>query len=238
MRRRAGLSAGRFLTSTARENMVRSSRLPALRSRTRRIIWTALIALLPAAAVHAGGSADAGKTRAAACAACHGADGNSLNPEWPSLAGQHEAYLVSALRSFRNCNQKECPRQNVLMSGQALALTEEDIADLAAYYATQIRKPMAADPNLVTTGERLYRGGNMDAAVGACIACHGPDGRGNAPAAYPVVAGQHAAYTSAQLKAYRAGQRSSDPNQMMRNVAARLTDAEIEAVASYIQGLH
>jgi cytochrome c553 len=202
------------------------------------MILMTLITLLPAAPVNAGGSADSGKARAAACAACHGADGNSLNPEWPSLAGQHEAYLVNALRSFRNCKPDECPRQNVLMSGQASALTDEDMANLAAYYATQPRKPMAADPKLLTAGERLYRGGNKDAAVGACIACHGPDGRGNAPAAYPVVAGQHAAYTSAQLKAYRAGQRTSDPNQMMRNVAARLTDAEIEAVASYIQGLH
>ena len=99
------------------------------------------------------------------------------------------------------------------------------------------RQPKTADPKLVAAGERLYRGGNKDTGVGACIACHGPEGGGNDPAAYPSIAGQHAPYVAAQLKAYRAGQRSSDINQIMRNNTARLTDAEIDAVSSYIQGL-
>jgi cytochrome c553 len=198
----------------------------------RRCLAVLCIAGLPATSLYAAGSIEAGKARAAACAACHGADGNSLNPEWPSIAGQHETYVAAALRAFKNG-----ARQNVLMSGQATALSDQDIADLAVFFAAQPSQPKIADPALVRTGERLYRGGNKETATAACIACHGPTGRGNAPAAYPVVAGQHANYTVAQLKAYRAGERTSDANQMMRNIAARLTDNEIAAVASYVQGL-
>lgn len=190
------------------------------------------LAGLPASVAMAQGSVEAGKARAVVCAACHGADGNSLNPEWPSLAGQHETYITGALQAF-----KKGSRQNVLMSGQAAPLSDQDIADLAAYFAAQPRQPKTADPTLVRSGERIYRGGNKDTSIAACLACHGPDGRGNAPAGYPALAGQQANYTAAQLRAYRAGERSSDPNQMMRNVAARLTDNEIQAVASYIQGL-
>lgn len=180
----------------------------------------------------ASGSVEVGKARAVVCAACHGTDGNSLNPEWPSLAGQHETYVAASLQTFRKGT-----RQNVLMSGQAAALSDQDIADLAAYFAAQTLQPKTADPALVQAGQRLYRGGNKETATGACIACHGPNGRGNAPAGYPALAGQHATYTAAQLRAYRSGERTSDPNQMMRNIAARLTDSEIQAVASYIQGL-
>lgn len=191
-----------------------------------------LLALAPAAVVHAAGSAEAGQAKAIVCAACHGVDGNSLNPEWPSIAGQNEAYLVRSMKAF-----KSGERSNVLMTAQAAPLGDQDIADLAAYFASKTRQPKTANPDLVVTGERLYRGGNKDSGIGACIACHGPDGAGNAPAGYPAIGGQHAAYTAAQLKAYRSGERSSDANQMMRNTTARLTDAEIEAVASYIQGL-
>jgi cytochrome c553 len=209
-----------------------SRRIAALRPLRRSSLILLSIAWLAPSATLAQGSVEAGRARAGVCAACHGADGNSLNPEWPSLASQHETYITSALQAF-----KKGTRQNVLMSGQATALSDQDIADLAAFFAAQPRQPKVADPALVRTGERLYRGGNKDTAISACIACHGPDGRGNAPAGYPAVAGQHASYTAAQLRAYRSGERSSDPNQMMRNVAARLTDTEIAAVASYIQGL-
>jgi cytochrome c553 len=191
-----------------------------------------VLALAPAAVVHAAGSAEAGQAKSIVCAACHGVDGNSLNPEWPSLAGQNEAYLVRSMNAF-----KSGERNNVLMTAQAATLTDEDIADLAAFFASKPRQPKTASPDLVATGERLYRGGNKDSGIGACIACHGPDGAGNGPAGYPAIGAQHATYTAAQLRAYRAGERSSDPNQMMRNTTARLTDAEIEAVASYIQGL-
>jgi cytochrome c553 len=193
----------------------------------------AILALLSgAAAGEARGSAEAGQAKAAVCAACHGADGNSLNPEWPSLAAQNADYIVRQLKSFKSGD-----RSNVLMSSQAMALSDQDMLDLAAYFASKPRQPKTADPKLVAAGERLYRGGNKDTGVSACIACHGPEGGGNDPAAYPSIAGQHAAYVAAQLKAYRAGQRSSDINQIMRNTSSRLTDAEIDAVSSYIQGL-
>lgn len=194
------------------------------------------ISMLSTAALAAGeeatGSAAAGQAKSVVCAACHGADGNSLNPEWPSLAAQNAAYLVRQLKAFKGGERK-----NVLMTSQAAALSEQDMLDLAAYFSSKPRKPGTADPDLVAAGERLYRGGNKETGVGACIACHGPGGAGNAPAAYPSVAGQHAAYVAAQLRAYRAGERSSDINQIMRNNTARLTDAEIDAVSSYIQGL-
>lgn len=195
------------------------------------IIATLAISVLPPSA-RAAGSAEAGQAKAIVCAACHGVDGNSLNPEWPSVAGQNEAYLVRTLQAF-----KKGERSNVLMSAQAMALNDQDIADLAAFFASRPLQGKTADPKLATAGERLFRGGNKETGVAACIACHGPTGNGNGPAGYPVVGGQYAAYTTAQLKAYRAGQRTSDLNQMMRNTAARLTDAEIEAVSSYMQGL-
>jgi cytochrome c553 len=191
-----------------------------------------LLAVLASAPVQAAGSVEAGQTKAVVCAACHGIDGNSLNPEWPSLAGQNEAYLVKTLQAF-----KKGERSNVLMSAQAMTLGDQDVQDLAAYFASKTGQRKTADPKVVADGERLYRGGNKDTGVSACIACHAPDGAGNGPAGYPAIAGQHASYVAAQLKAYRGGQRTSDPNQMMRTTTARLTDAEIDAVASYVQGL-
>lgn len=183
-------------------------------------------------AVAAAGSSESGERKAVTCAACHGQDGNSLNPEWPSLAGQHEKYVVNSLQAY-----KDGKRSNVLMTGQALALNEQDMADLAAFYAAQTLAQRIADPALVTQGERLYRGGNRDSGVSACIACHGPTGRGNPAAAYPSLAGQHGTYTAGQLRAYASADRKSDAGQMMRNIAARMTEDEIIAVSSYIQGL-
>ncbi len=200
-----------------------------------RYLATAIALALATVALpaRAAGDAAAGQAKAITCAACHGVDGNSLNPEWPSLAGQHESYIVKQLQAF-----KSGARQNVLMSGQAMALSDQDMADLAAYFAGQKPAAKAADPALVDIGQRLYRGGNKDAGVPACLACHGPDGLGNLTAAWPLVAGQQANYTAAQLAAYRSGERKTDGDtQIMRNVAARLTDDEIKAVASYIQGL-
>lgn len=186
---------------------------------------------LPLAAP-AAGSIEDGKAKSVTCAACHGADGNSVNPEWPSLAGQHAGYIIDSLNAYRNGS-----RDNVLMLGQVQALTEQDQADLAAFFASQVPVPRVADPALASRGERLYRAGNLETGVAACIACHGPSGRGNAPAGYPALAGQHAQYTADQLRQYRAEKRSSDPNQMMRNITARMTDDEILAVSSYLQGL-
>ena len=180
----------------------------------------------------AAGSKEAGLAKAATCSACHGMDGNSLNPEWPNLAGQGEAYIVRQLKAF-HAGQ----RQNVLMSPMAAILSDADMADLAAYFSSQTVRGGEADPSKFKAGQRVYRSGKVAEQVMACAGCHGPDGRGNAPAGFPAVHGQHATYVAAQLRAYKSGARTTDPNQMMRSIAASLSEEEIDAVASFIQGL-
>jgi cbb3-type cytochrome c oxidase subunit III len=179
------------------------------------------------------GDADAGKSKAATCAACHGMDGNSVNPQWPSIAGQHTSYLTSTLNAF-----KSGTREDVLMGSQAALLSDQDIADLAAYFSSQTATKRTASPELAETGERIYRGGDKETSVSACIACHGPTGRGNAPAGYPSLTSQHAVYTAKQLSDYKNGNRVSDGDtQMMRSTTAQLSQTQIDAVAAYIQGL-
>ena len=180
----------------------------------------------------AAGSKEAGQTKAATCSACHGMDGNSVNPEWPNLAGQHASYIIKQVRHFRAGQ-----RQNVLMSPMAAILSDEDMADLAAYFSSQTVRGGEADPSKFKTGQRVYRSGKVNEQVMACAGCHGPDGRGNAPAGFPAVHGQHSTYVAAQLRAYKSGARATDPNQMMRSVASKLSEEEIDAVASYVQGL-
>lgn len=179
------------------------------------------------------GDAQAGQQKAAACAACHGADGNSANAQFPKLAGQSYAYLVKELEDF-----KSGARKNPIMNGMASGLSDQDIKNLAAWFSSQKIKPGAAAPNLVADGRALYRGGDQSKGIPACAACHGPAGQGMGPAAWPALAGQHAQYLVTQLKAWRTGSRANDLNAMMRQVAHNLTDHEIEAVASYLQGLH
>lgn len=188
---------------------------------------------------------DAASKAQTVCAACHGPDGNSFNGEWPKLAGQHASYTITQLSAFRCAatgQPKGCvPRSaanSALMIGQAAALSDAEIAALAEHYATQTIKPGIADATLVVAGQKLYQGGSKKNATAACTACHGPDGRGNAAAKFPAIGGQHAAYTKAQLLAYRDGSRKGDKDQIMRNIAGTLSDDEIAAVASYIQGLH
>ncbi len=180
------------------------------------------------------GSAEAGQAIAAPCAACHGVDGNSLTPLWPNLAGQHASYLIRQMEAYQSGE-----REDVLMTALASPLSAEDIADLAAYYATLPAIQRGADPDLVELGQRIYRSGLPDRGVAACIACHGPSGRGNPLAIYPVVSGQHADYTVITLRAYASGDRRSDSsvNQMMRDIAASLQEDEIQAVASSIHCL-
>ncbi|HEY5624657.1 MAG TPA: c-type cytochrome [Gammaproteobacteria bacterium] len=192
------------------------------------------LALLSCGQGFAQGSVDAGRAKAASCAACHGADGNSVNPLWPSLAGQHAAYLVRQLEAYQSGD-----RQDQLMTAFASTLSDEDMQDLAAYFATLPAVQRGADPSLVELGQRIYRSGLPDRGVAACIACHGPAGRGNPLAAYPVVRGQHATYLANTLNAYASGDRQSDGavNQMMRDIAVSLRTEEIQAVASYMQGL-
>ena len=192
---------------------------------------TVVLAITPAS-VLAEGSADAGKAKSAVCAACHGVDGNSVNPEWPSLAGQHSGYFTVQIAAFNDQR-----RQNPLMSAQAASLSEEDAEDLAAFYSQQVLASKEADSSAVDRGQRIYRGGDPDREITACIACHGPNGLGNPMSDSPVIAGQHSAYLAAQLRLYASGARRSDPNQMMRNIAGNMTEEDIKAVSSYIQGL-
>ncbi|HQU14627.1 MAG: cytochrome c4 [Chromatiales bacterium 21-64-14] len=179
------------------------------------------------------GNAKAGDAKAAVCRACHGPDGNSLNPQWPNLAGQSAPYIVKQLQDF-----KAGRRTNPLMSPQAAKLSEQDMEDLAAYFSSQKEKIGSADPKLVTAGERLYRGGDAATGVPACMACHGPTGAGNPAARYPALHGQHADYVMSQLEAFKDGSRTNDPNKMMREIAGRLTKEQMRAVASYINGLY
>lgn len=178
------------------------------------------------------GNAEAGKTKSATCAACHGADGNSTNPEWPTLAGQSEGYLVKQLVDF-----KSGKRTNPTMSPMAAPLSEQDMADLAAYFASEPRKPGEADEKQVALGEQVFKGGNNATEVAACAACHGPTGAGNPAAGFPSLYGQHTTYIKNQLHAFSKGQRNNDAGKMMENIAANMSDAEIDAVAEYISGL-
>lgn len=192
-----------------------------------------LSAALMVTAAGADGDAQAGKGKAAVCGACHGADGNSVGAQFPKLAGQNASYIATQLANF-----KSGKRQNPIMSGQAAALSEQDMQDLAAWFSSQTVSTGEAEAGSVKLGETLYRNGNKDENVPACVACHGPTGAGNFPMKVPALAGQHSAYVVTQLQAYAAGTRSTDPNKMMETVAARLTPAEMQAVASYIEGLH
>ncbi len=175
----------------------------------------------------------AGQEKSNACAMCHGPDGNAVNALWPNLAGQHPSYIKKQLHDF-----KAERRNDPVMSAMALPLTDIEIENLAAYFATQTVKPGAAKPELVSLGERIYRGGNPETGVPACMACHGPSGLGNPSAGNPAVANQNMDYVVKQLNDFKAGSRANDTSLAMRQLAARMTKEEIEAVASYINGLH
>lgn len=196
------------------------------------LFWSSSAVLAAEAVIGVQGDPAAGQEKSATCAACHGADGNSASPQWPKLANQHAAYIVKQLHNFQDGE-----RVNAVMQGMAAPLSDDDINNLAVYFATQELKPGLADKDQIGQGETLYRGGDPERGVPACSGCHGPAGRGNAAAKFPHLGGQHAEYTVAQLKMFRAGERANDPNGMMRGVAVNMTDQQIEAVASYIQGL-
>jgi len=200
------------------------------------IVMGALVAccVFATPAMAQSGDAAAGRTKSATCAACHGMDGNSVTPGWPSLAGQSEAYIVRQLRSYRDKQRPDVGMQNF-----ASTLSEQDMHDIGAYFATQTLLPKGADPALVDLGQSIYRGGVPERGIAACIACHGPGGHGNPLAAWPRISGQHSAYLQKTLNEYASGARTSDSdkNQMMRNVAELLLEDEIVALASYIQGL-
>jgi len=212
------------------------------------IFKQALIAvsfLVAAQGASAAGSAEAGKDKVAVCAACHGADGNSLAPNFPKLAGLGEKYLLKQLKDIKSGD-----RQIAEMTGLLTSSSDQDLADMAAYFDSQTMQLSGAKELTVKVGsgikvdglklgEKIYRAGNTEVGAPSCTGCHSPRGQGNAPAGYPRLSGQHADYIEAQLRKFRAGDRINDGDgQVMRQVAARLSDAEIKAVANYISGLN
>ena len=193
------------------------------------------------------GDAAAGAGKAAACAACHSVDGNAADPQYPKLAGQNERFIARQLALY-----KSGERENAIMLGFASVLSPQDMRDIGAYFASQTVRAGIADESLIAegpnkdkkfyqVGESIYRGGNAARGIPACMACHGPAGHGNAGAAYPALAGQHAGYTATQLQHFRDGKvwgKDATANVIMGDVAKQLTDEEIQAVATYIEGLH
>src|SRR5262245_1816178 len=194
--------------------------------------FVAALAGLSVASSVLGDAADNGATKAAVCSACHGPNGNSSNPEWPNLAGQGERYLVQQLKYF-----KDGKRNNPVMAPMAAPLSDQDMVDLAAYFAAQKATGLEADPSYWEAGQKLYRGGDTARNLPACIACHGPVGRGVPPAGYPMLRGQHSVYTQKQLNDYAAGARPGPNAEIMRTIASRMTAEEIRNVSSYIQGM-
>ncbi len=179
------------------------------------------------------GSADAGAGKIAVCVACHGQSGNdSLLPNVPKLGARGERYLLKQLQEI-----KSGVRNVPLMAGMLNTMNDQDLADIAAYFNSQELAPGAVDEAKRALGEQLYRAGNAELGIAACTACHAPDGKGNAAAGYPSLSGQDVAYTDLTLRAFRAGERANDEAEIMRTIAARLNDAEIAALASYVSGL-
>lgn len=193
-------------------------------------ILAALIVASFSSAVVAEGDVNAGKTKAVVCAACHNADGNSAVPTYPKLAGQHASYITKQLADF-----KSGARKDPIMSGMAAPLSEADMADLAAYFASQKVSIGSATPEKMLLGKQLYNGGDKAKGVPACMACHGPSGAGNPAAKFPSLSGQHSAYVVKATQDFRSGARQ---HPMMNAIADKMNDTEINAVANYINGLH
>ncbi len=201
----------------------------------KKLVLAALLALGVAGVAQAAGDAAAGQAKAAVCAACHGMDGNSpANPVWPKLAGQHVDYITKQIADF-----KAGARTDATMTAMAMPLSDQDAADLAAYFSGQtVSIGSAADADKAAAGQKIYQGGIAGKGVSACMACHGPSGAGNPGAKFPSLKGQHGAYVAKALKDFRSGTRTNDAAKMMQSIAAKMSDAEIEAVATYINGLH
>ncbi|KTD46034.1 cytochrome c4 [Legionella rubrilucens] len=172
--------------------------------------------------------------KAAVCVACHGEKGNSANPEWPNLAGQHAGYLLKQLKDFKAAKTRNVPAMTAIVAG----MSEEDMAELAQYYAEMPLAEASTPEKYLKRGEQLYRGGDFNQHITACIACHGPKGTGNAQAGFPVVSGQHAPYVIQQLKAFKERKRTNDLNSIMQDISARMSDDDMAAVAYYMQGLY
>ena len=185
---------------------------------------------------HAYSDVAKGKELSASCVACHGDNGISLNPVWPKLAGQNPKYLAAQLHEFKK--GPDGNRNNAVMYGIAMTLSDSDINNLSDYYASLKPTVGVVKDDYLDLGRNIYRGGNMDIKMQACMSCHGPNGQGNYAAAIPMLSGQHSQYTYQQLKNFQISSRSNDYNKMMRNIVHRMTDEEMKAVASYIEGLY
>ncbi|MDX1526034.1 MAG: c-type cytochrome [Pseudidiomarina maritima] len=191
-------------------------------------------------AMAATGNAEAGQQKAAVCAACHGPDGNAPSDMYPKIAGQHEGYLFKQLKDYKLAAETggSQGRANAIMQGQVMMLSEQDMADLAAFYAGKDMSGGEAPEDVIAAGKKLFIAGDETRGIAACAACHGPRGDGMGLAKFPDISGQHAAYTKQQLELFRSGERANDMNNMMRDVASKLTDKDIEILSQYIQGLY
>lgn len=198
-----------------------------------KLLISLVVSLGISGVAHAAGDAAAGQAKTAVCAACHSADGNSMVGNFPKLAGQNETYLLKQLRDIKAGN-----RTVVEMTGLLDALSEQDLADIAAYFSSKKVAIGQAAKDQVAAGEAIYRAGVADKGLAACTACHGPNGKGVAAAGFPALSGQHATYVESTLKKFAASERNNDPAAMMRDIAAKLSEAEMKAVAQYVQGLY
>ncbi len=208
-----------------------------------KVLVSLLLTLGITGMAQAAGDAAAGQAKTALCSACHNADGNSALPNFPKLAGQGERYLLKQMNDIKAGSTPGAAegvgRKVLEMTGMLDPFSDQDLADIAAYYASQKITVGAADPALVERGEALYRGGKLAEGMPSCTGCHAPAGQGNDPAAYPALGGQHAAYVAKQLTDFREGVRTNDGDTMiMRSIAAKLSNKDIAALSSYIQGLH
>src|SRR5471030_1711056 len=196
------------------------------------ILATTLSGTLVTTAALPAPSVEAGATKAATCQACHGANGNSTNPEWPSLAGLGADYIADQLNNF-----KTGKRASPVMMPMTVNLTADDMADLGLYFDSLTNTGLEADPSYWQAGEKLYRGGDQTRGIPACMACHGPTGKGNEPAKFPALRGQHSVYTIKQLTDYASGARNTGPNNIMTTIAKRLSTDDMKNLASYAQGM-
>lgn len=184
------------------------------------------------------GNAEAGKTKIIVCSACHGMDGNSMIDMYPKIAGQHATYLQKQLHDFRSAAQTggKDGRMDPIMAGMSIALSDQDILDISAYFSSQAVQ-VAEVKDIPELGEKLYKGGDVSRGITSCMACHGPDGKGAELAGFPTLAGQHANYIKIQLTKFREASRHNDLNGMMQDVAKKLNDSDIEALSKYLSSL-
>jgi cytochrome c553 len=199
-----------------------------------------ILSLLASCSVWAQGSIEAGKAKSETCVACHGADGNSLITTYPKLAGQHAKYIEKQLKDLKlgATSAGKQGRYDPVMSAMAMPLSDEDMSDLAAYFSSLPISSNSTPEDVVSTGKALYTAGDASRGLTACIACHGPRGNGTELSGFPKISGQHADYVKAQLMKFRDDSRGNDMNAMMRDVAKKLTDADIEILSKYVGGLH